>query len=65
MQEGFDVYALTANYGQRHKVEIEFARKIATDFAVKKHKVIDIDLRAFGGSALTAEIQVPKRPSQK
>lgn len=60
VRQQFDVYALTVNYGQRHKIETEFARTIATDFAVKEHKVIDIDLRAFGGSALTAEIQVPK-----
>jgi 7-cyano-7-deazaguanine synthase len=61
--EGFEVYALTANYGQRHKVEIEFARRIAGQFGVRKHSIIDVDLRQFGGSALTDDIEVPKNRS--
>lgn len=61
--EGFDIYALTANYGQRHQVEIEFARRIAENFGVVKHTIINIDLRQFGGSALTDEIEVPKNRS--
>lgn len=61
--EGFDVYALTANYGQRHQVEIEFARRIAEKFRVKKHSIVEIDLRQFGGSALTDDISVPKNRS--
>ncbi len=59
-QQGYEVYALSFAYGQRHKVELDFARKIARKFKVREHKVAKIDLRAFGGSALTAEIAVPK-----
>lgn len=58
--EGFDVYALTIRYGQRHAVEIEAAQRIAADFGVASHVVVDIDLARFGGSALTADIAVPK-----
>ncbi len=57
--QGFELYALTANYGQRHQIEIQFAKQIAERFGVKKHTVIDIDLRQFGGSALTDDIPVP------
>ena len=58
--EGFDVHALTFRYGQRHAVEIEAARKIARGAGVVRHEVVDIDLTVFGGSALTADIPVPK-----
>src|SRR5437764_2321680 len=58
--EGYAVYALTFRYGQRHEVEIEAARRIATRFDVAQHVVAEIDLRAFGGSALTDDIEVPK-----
>lgn len=57
---GFEVYALSFSYGQRHKIELNFARKIAQNAKVKEHKIAEIDLRIFGGSALTAEIAVPK-----
>jgi 7-cyano-7-deazaguanine synthase len=57
--QGFELYALTANYGQRHQIEIQFAQKIAERFDVKKHSIINIDLRQFGGSALTDDIAVP------
>lgn len=57
---GYETYALTFRYGQRHLVEIEAARKIATQFGVAEHVITQIDLRAFGGSALTSEIEVPK-----
>jgi 7-cyano-7-deazaguanine synthase len=57
---GFDVYALTVCYGQRHRVEIEAARRVARVLGVARHIELDIDLRAFGGSALTSEIDVPK-----
>jgi 7-cyano-7-deazaguanine synthase len=57
---GFDVYALTVCYGQRHRVEIEAARRVARALGVARHIELDIDLRAFGGSALTSEIEVPK-----
>ncbi len=59
--EGFRLFALTFSYGQRHNREIEAARKIARLLAVSEHRVIDIDLAAFGGSALTdRSIEVPK-----
>ncbi|MBZ5590544.1 MAG: 7-cyano-7-deazaguanine synthase QueC [Acidobacteriia bacterium] len=60
LSEGFEAYALTFRYGQRHSIEIDAAKKIAKHFGVAKHLVMDIDLRAFGGSALTADIDVPK-----
>ena len=53
--EGFDVYALTFRYGQRHGVEIEAARRVAAALGVAQHVVVQIDLRLFGGSALTAD----------
>lgn len=58
--KGFDLYALSFHYGQRHNFELEASQKVAQHFGVKDHKTIEIDLRAFGGSALTAEIEVPK-----
>ena len=58
--EGYAVYALTFRYGQRHEVEIEAARLVATAYGVAQHVVAEIDLRAFGGSALTDDIEVPK-----
>jgi 7-cyano-7-deazaguanine synthase len=57
---GFEIYALTFRYGQRHDVEIEAARRISKRFDVSRHVVAEIDLREFGGSALTSEIIVPK-----
>jgi 7-cyano-7-deazaguanine synthase len=59
-RQGFDVYAMTFRYGQRHSGEIEAARRVAEEYGVRDHVVVDIDLRTFGGSALTAEIDVPK-----
>lgn len=58
--QGFETYALTVNYGQRHRAEIESARRVARSFETKRHVVIDLDLRRFGGSALTDDIDVPK-----
>src|SRR5205085_3291410 len=58
--EGYAIYALTFRYGQRHEVEIEAARRVAALYDVVNHVVAQIDLRAFGGSALTDEIEVPK-----
>ncbi|MEO6433984.1 MAG: 7-cyano-7-deazaguanine synthase QueC [Sphingomicrobium sp.] len=58
-EAGFAVVALTIDYGQRHRIELESARIIAADLA-KRHIVLQLDLRAFGGSALTADIAVPK-----
>jgi 7-cyano-7-deazaguanine synthase len=57
--EGFKPYALSFRYGQRHEVELTAARRVAAAMDVGDHVVADIDLRAFGGSALTAEIDVP------
>jgi 7-cyano-7-deazaguanine synthase len=58
--EGFEVYALTFRYGQRHGREIDAARMVAARWNVADHRVVDIDLRAFGGSALTADLAVPQ-----
>jgi len=59
--EGFECYALTFQYGQRHKREIEAAKKIASSSATAEHRIIDIDLAQFGGSALTdSAIEIPK-----
>lgn len=57
--EGFHVYAMTFSYGQRHEIEVEAARRIAEAFDVTAHRVVTIDLRFFGGSALTDDIEVP------
>ncbi|MEK0430679.1 MAG: hypothetical protein RL139_483 [Gemmatimonadota bacterium] len=57
---GYAVHALTFRYGQRHGIEIERARAIAARYGVAQHVVADIDLRLFGGSALTADLAVPK-----
>jgi len=57
---GFDVHAMTFRYGQRHSSEIEAARRIASHYAIRNHVIADIDLRVFGGSALTSDIAVPK-----
>jgi 7-cyano-7-deazaguanine synthase len=59
-REGFALHALTLAYGQRHALEIEAARRVATALGVVRHEVLTIDLRAFGGSALTADIEVPR-----
>ncbi|HMK48825.1 MAG TPA: 7-cyano-7-deazaguanine synthase QueC [Thermodesulfovibrionales bacterium] len=58
--DGFEVYALSFDYNQRHKRELESAKAVASSRGVKKHLVINFDLREIGGSALTSEIEVPK-----
>jgi 7-cyano-7-deazaguanine synthase len=58
--EVFDVHGLSFRYGQRHAHELECARRVADQLGVRQHVVAEIDLRVFGGSALTAEIDVPK-----
>ncbi len=58
--EGFRPYALSFRYGQRHEVELEAARRVAEAVGAVEHVVAEIDLRVFGGSALTAEVAVPK-----
>lgn len=60
LQQGFDLAALTMRYGQRHQLELTAAKRIAQALGVKKHIEQSIDLRAFGGSALTDDIEVPK-----
>ncbi len=63
--EGFTPYALSFRYGQRHAVELEAAQRVALALGVAEHVIVDIDLRRFGGSALTADIPVPKgRPPE-
>lgn len=58
--EGFALYALSFDYGQRHRHEIECAKKVSGFFKAKDHLILTIDLRAIGGSALTDDIEVPK-----
>jgi 7-cyano-7-deazaguanine synthase len=66
LDRGYDVRAMTFRYGQRHAHEVEAARQIAKRFGVREHVIVDIDLRPFGGSALTSDIPVPKdRPADE
>jgi 7-cyano-7-deazaguanine synthase len=58
--QGFELYALSFNYRQRHVVELESAQRVAAQVGVQKHVIVAIDLRQFGGSALTDDIEVPK-----
>ena len=58
-----EIYSLSFRYGQRHAIELEASVKIAQSLGVKEHKIIDIDLRQFGASALTDEIEVPRHES--
>jgi len=62
--EGFEPYALSFRYGQRHAVELTAAREAGAQIGAVEHKIADIDLRSFGGSALTADIPVPTTPSE-
>lgn len=57
---GFEPCALSFRYGQRHAVELDCARRVARELGVREHRIVDIDLRALGGSALTDAIDVPK-----
>jgi 7-cyano-7-deazaguanine synthase len=59
-KQGFEVYALSFDYGQRHRCELDAARHIVNSLGVARHIIASIDLRVFGGSALTADIDVPK-----
>ena len=59
-RDGFEVHALSVDYGQRHSAELDSARRVAAELAVARHVVVRTDLRAIGGSALTADIDVPK-----
>jgi 7-cyano-7-deazaguanine synthase len=58
--KGYRCYALSFDYGQRHRAELQSAARVATSLGAEEHRVVSIDLRAFGGSALTADIAVPK-----
>jgi len=58
--QGFACYALSFRYGQRHAIELEAAARLAAAHRVVEHRIVEIDLRAFGGSALTADVAVPK-----
>ena len=60
-EKGFDLYALTFNYGQRHDHELNSAKMVVDFFNIQNHSIIDIDLAQFGGSALTDKIDVPKK----
>jgi 7-cyano-7-deazaguanine synthase len=59
-QQNFDCYCLSFNYGQRHVVELAAAARVAAQLGAKEHRVVTIDLRGFGGSALTSDLEVPK-----
>jgi 7-cyano-7-deazaguanine synthase len=60
LREGFTVHAMTFRYGQRHATEVLAARRVAEAYDIRDHVVVDIDLRTFGGSALTSDAAVPK-----
>src|SRR5437868_13164483 len=64
LAEGYEAYALSFNYGQRHQIETDAARCVAKSLGVKQHRVAKIDLCVFGGSALTDDIDVPKQRSE-
>jgi len=59
-RDGFSCYCLSFDYGQRHAIELDAARRLAQQLGAKEHRIANIDLRLFGGSALTADINVPK-----
>jgi 7-cyano-7-deazaguanine synthase len=60
LSKDFDVHALTFRYGQRHAAELDASRAVAQRLGIGHHVILDIDLRAFGGSALTGELKIPK-----
>jgi len=62
--EGYETYALSFEYGQRHNIELDAARRIARALGAKEHRVAKIDMRIFRGSALTDDVDVPKKRSQ-
>ena len=65
LAQGFEAYTLSVDYGQRHRVELERAAEIARTMGAKEHRTVRLDLRAIGGSALTADIDVPKDRSHE
>src|ERR1700721_2055242 len=62
-RDGYECYALSFDYGQRHRIELDAAARVAASFGAREHRTARIDLRAFGASALTADIDVPKHRS--
>ena len=64
LAEGYEAYALSFDYGQRHEIETEAARRVANSLGIREHRVAKIDLRIFGGSALTDDVDVPKKRSE-
>ena len=60
IENGFSLYALSFRYGQRHEFELHSAKAVSKSMGIEEHIILDIDLRAFGGSALTDDIEVPK-----
>jgi len=63
-REGFDLYAISFDYGQRHRFELDAARRVAASLGIRDHRVVKIDLSQFGGSALTGDAAVPKDRSE-
>ena len=63
--EGLECHCLTVDYGQRHRVELDAARRVADTLGAISHRIISLDLRAIGGSALTDDIEVPKDQDQE
>src|SRR5260370_16036088 len=62
--EGCQPYVLSFDYGQRHRIETEAAQRVAKSLGAKEHRIAKIDLRVFGGSALTDDVTVPKQRSE-
>jgi 7-cyano-7-deazaguanine synthase len=62
--EGFETHALSVRYGQRHSAELDAARRVAVGLGAASHRIVDVDLRAIGGSALTDAIAVPETPTE-
>jgi 7-cyano-7-deazaguanine synthase len=62
--EGYEVYVLSFEYGQRHQIETQAAQRVARSLGAKEHRIAKIDLRVFGGSALTDDVDVPKQRSE-
>lgn len=65
IRDGFEPYALSFTYGQRHEIEVIAAKRVAASLAAREHRIAQIDLRIFGGSALTDEIPVPRNQGEK
>jgi len=65
MAQGYETYALSFDYGQRHLLELEAARRVARSLGIKEHRVVKIDNRLFAGSALTDDVDVPKKRTEE